>query len=274
VESVLVLGKLILNTKMFNSKFKAFLVHLAISATIVAVLVYVAMRIWFPMPYFVADGGWQGIRLVACVDAVLGPCLTLVVYNRRKSQRAMALDYAVIGLLQLGALGFGIWTVFSQRTVMVVLAEGTFYSVDAETATRLGDRGAAVLSGASTRPTLALIDMPRDLEAQQELRRESLSTGRPLYLFSELLVPLDAATSPVLETYALDSGVMVADAPPRQRLLQGFLETQGGREKDFLFLPVICRYRNFVLVFARGSAVPHGWLNIPITLPFKRRQGT
>jgi hypothetical protein len=253
-------------------KTRAFLFHLAISAASATALVAAAVWLWFPLPYFVTDGGWQGIRLVFLIDVVLGPCLTLVVYNRKKTRRALAFDYLVIALLQVSALGFGIWTVFSQRTVLVVLADGAFYTVDAETAVRLGDRGAAVIRDAPTRPAYGVIAMPEEIEAQQALRKESLSTRRPLYLFSERLESLDAAAEPVLASYALDPEAAVAGSPVFQGRLRKFLASRHAEATSFLFLPVISRYQNFVLVFSADSPEPVGWLYVQVRPPYKRRQ--
>ncbi|MBE0618444.1 MAG: hypothetical protein IH608_11035 [Proteobacteria bacterium] len=255
-------------------KTRAFLVHLAVSGAIATALVAAAAWLWFPLPYFVVDGGWQGIRLVAAIDVVLGPCLTLVVYNRSKSRRALAFDYLVIALLQVSALGFGIWTVFSQRTVVVVLADGVFYTVDAETAVRLGDKGAAVIRSAPTRPAYGFIAMPEDLEAQQVLRRESLSTRRPLYLFAELLEPLDAAATPVLGRYALNPEAMVAGSPISEGRLRKFLENRHSEAMNYLFLPAVSRYGGFLLVFSEDSPVPVGWLDVEVRPPYKRRQSS
>ena len=55
------------------TRIQAFLIHLGISAVIYAGLLYLIIFIWYPQPYFTADGGWQGIRLVTGIDMVLGP---------------------------------------------------------------------------------------------------------------------------------------------------------------------------------------------------------
>jgi len=43
--------------------------------------------------------------------------MTLVVFNRSKSWWHLAGDFAVIGFLQLAALGYGMWSVFEARPV-------------------------------------------------------------------------------------------------------------------------------------------------------------
>ena len=39
-------------------KLKAFLVHLLVSVIVVSALLLLLISRWYPMPYFLADGGW------------------------------------------------------------------------------------------------------------------------------------------------------------------------------------------------------------------------
>jgi hypothetical protein len=101
---------------LLKSKFKAAGIHLGISSIIFLVLAYVIIFRWYPWPYFTADGGWQGIRIIALIDLVLGPLLTLIIFNPAKSLREIRFDLGAIGLLQISALVWGIYTVHSERT--------------------------------------------------------------------------------------------------------------------------------------------------------------
>ncbi|MCG6936115.1 MAG: hypothetical protein LJE73_09510, partial [Proteobacteria bacterium] len=66
------------------SRWRAFLIHLGISLVIFLILAYIILIKWYPVPFFYTDGGWQGVRIVAAVDLVLGPLLTLLVYKHGK----------------------------------------------------------------------------------------------------------------------------------------------------------------------------------------------
>ena len=82
-----------------SGRLPAFLVHVGISLTLVLTLAAATWLFWYPPPYFRFDGGWQVLRLVAVVDVVLGPLLTLVVYRRGK--KGLAIDLSIIGGVQL-----------------------------------------------------------------------------------------------------------------------------------------------------------------------------
>ncbi len=106
------------------SKGQAFAIHFALSLLIFSSLVFVMLRWWFPGELFMIDGGWQGLKLVAMVDLVLGPALTLLLYKPGKPK--LLLDMSLIALIQIGALAYGFATTWQQRTVAVVYADHQF----------------------------------------------------------------------------------------------------------------------------------------------------
>ncbi|MEE9336118.1 MAG: hypothetical protein V3U65_18685 [Granulosicoccaceae bacterium] len=102
----------------------AFLIHLALSLLIFMTLVAVMVTLWFPGELFFLDGGWEGLKLVALVDLVLGPALTLCLYKPAK--KGLLMDMSFIAAFQVAALAYGFVTTFEQRTAAVVFAESRF----------------------------------------------------------------------------------------------------------------------------------------------------
>ena len=78
---------------------------------------------WYPYPYRELSGGRELFALVVAVDVVLGPLITLVIFNPAKTRRHLVMDFTVIGLLQVAALAYGLWTVFVARPVHLVFEE-------------------------------------------------------------------------------------------------------------------------------------------------------
>src|SRR5229473_8264521 len=142
------------------SRIKAFSIHLGISTIIFLILLFFIVFIWYPYPYFSTDGGWQGIRIVAGVDMVLGPLLTLIVFKSGK--RGLKLDLTLIGLLQAAALAWGVLIVHDQRTALVVFANGGFYSLNGDQIWRAGEHAAAVAKAAKPVPGYAFERLPED----------------------------------------------------------------------------------------------------------------
>ncbi len=246
-----------------RSKLTAFGGHLLASAAAAAVLVWLFMKKWFPMPYFVADGGWQGVRLIAAVDVVLGPVLSLVVYNPRKSRRALLLDYAVIGCFQLAAMGFGLWTVYTQRTALVVFGDGAFYTVTADQMAFVGQAAAEVAQKSPGRPAYAYIRLPDDPEEVQAIRRQALATGVPVHLRADLMEPLDRNGLERIAAHSVDLATQIQGLEPYRRALRRFLERRGLAPDEVLFFPLFCRYRSLTIAFRPGDPAPAGWLPIP-----------
>ncbi len=86
-------------------------------AVVVATLVFVW---WFPSPLRELMGGTQLFWLIVGVDVVCGPLLTLVVFNPAKPRAELRRDIALVALIQLLALGYGLHAVSHARPVALV----------------------------------------------------------------------------------------------------------------------------------------------------------
>lgn len=106
-------------------------IHLAISlifAILAALLVFV---VWYPYPYREISGGRELFLIVVAVDVVMGPLMTLAVFNTAKPRNELRRDLGIIGLLQLVALAYGLWTVAVARPVHLVFEIDRFRVVHA-----------------------------------------------------------------------------------------------------------------------------------------------
>ncbi len=112
-----------LNKPLLITKLKATGVHMSLSLVVFIFLAYQIYFNWYPQPYFSVDGGWQGIRLVGAVDLVLGPFITFLIFDLRKSRRAIIFDLVTILVIQLGALAYGVHATYAQRPVAIVLID-------------------------------------------------------------------------------------------------------------------------------------------------------
>ena len=111
---------------LIKTKFKASGIHLSMSLVIFFILAYQIYYVWYPQPYFSVDGGWQGIRIIAAVDLVLGPLITFLIFDWAKSRRAILFDLLTIAVIQIGALIYGVAITYDQRPVAIVLADEFF----------------------------------------------------------------------------------------------------------------------------------------------------
>lgn len=106
--------------KLWQSKFRAFAIHLSVSLAVAALAALVVFGVWYPFPYREISGGRELFMLIVTVDVVLGPLIMFTVFNPRKSRQEKILDFSVIGLIQIVALLYGLWTVYEARPVHTV----------------------------------------------------------------------------------------------------------------------------------------------------------
>jgi hypothetical protein len=73
--------------------------------------------VWFPDPYQTMVGGTKLFELVVICDLVLGPLISLVIYDRNKGRRKLIVDYTIVGVVQLAMLAYGVYVVAGTRPV-------------------------------------------------------------------------------------------------------------------------------------------------------------
>lgn len=106
-------------------------VHLIGSGIVALLAAWLVFGVWFPHPYRYISGGLELFGLVVSVDLLLGPLLTLSIFNRAKPRRELFLDLSVIVVLQIAALVYGLLTVFEARPVYLVHEVDRFQVVTA-----------------------------------------------------------------------------------------------------------------------------------------------
>ncbi|CAA0083390.1 Uncharacterised protein [BD1-7 clade bacterium] len=105
-----------------NNRWQACGWHLVLSFFIFVACAAWLYFVWFPGS-FIKLGGVHGILLIASVDLVVGPLLTLMIYNPAKPRKELVTDLSIIGVIQLGCLVYGLWAVDSQRPVVQLFVD-------------------------------------------------------------------------------------------------------------------------------------------------------
>lgn len=234
------------------ARLKAAGIRLGLSAVILGVALYLILVRWYPGFHFGVDGGWQGLRLLVAVDLVLGPMLTLVVFNPFKARRLIAFDLACIGLLQAAALGWGFVAVHGQRPVSLNFHEGIFYSLPARSLRGQPDVLAALEGAPGHGLALIYVAPPAgETELRRAARREDL--GLMAHEDAAFFRPL-APHWDELQAAALD--VTRSGDTALARELAAFIARHGGRAEDYRFFRYQAGYGSCMLAFtARGERV-------------------
>lgn len=120
-----------MNAFFWKDRLRASGIHLGISLSIAVLAALLVFALWYPYPYREISGGRELFLIVMVVDVMLGPLITLAVFNRTKPKAELRRDLAMVGLIQLAALGYGLWTVFVARPVHLVFEYDRFRVVHA-----------------------------------------------------------------------------------------------------------------------------------------------
>jgi len=107
----------------WREKFRAFCIHFLATAALGACAAALIFLVWFPHPFATMIGGTGLFMLVVGCDLALGPLISLVIYNSRKSRRELITDYTLVALVQLAAMAYGVYIVAGTRPVYVAFSK-------------------------------------------------------------------------------------------------------------------------------------------------------
>ncbi len=242
------------------TKLRAFAIHLIASAIVVLAFLCVMLFVWYPTPYFETDGGWTVLRILAGVDVVLGPLLTLIVFKPGKP--GLKFDMSCIVLAQLGALIYGGTIIYQQRPAFVVFGVDRFTSVSASEVEFDKLKYPELQRVAGIGPLLAQSRPPDDPKLRQELLLGVVLEGKKdLEFRAELYEPyrpdlaqLRARSIDLSKIAALDAGAKQA--------IDGFIASKGGRLGDNLYLPLKGKNKDIVMVLSPTDGMPVGFISI------------
>ena len=103
--------------KHFYFAYKPAILHFAVSLMVAAIATFVVFGIWYPAPLDQLADGRTILWILVCVDLISGPVLTLIVAAPDKGRLALWGDLAVICLIQLAALSYGVLALYDARPV-------------------------------------------------------------------------------------------------------------------------------------------------------------
>lgn len=237
----------------WGSRFKAAGVHLALSALVAALAGALVFGLWYPMPFREISGGRDLFKLVVAVDVVLGPLITFAVFNRRKPVSELRRDLTVVVLLQLAALGYGLYTVAQARPVVLA------FEVDRLRVLTPADLAQEDLTkapeGLRELPwwgrTIVAAKMP--LPEQKLEALEQALAGRDIGQRPEMWMPPEA-TGPALRNGAKPISALQAKFPERSVELREAITATGLTADQLGYLPLMARQGDWVALIDTRTA--------------------
>lgn len=246
--------------QFWNSRLRASGVHLGISLAIAALAAALVFGLWYPYPYRELSGGRSLFLLIVAVDVVMGPLITLVVFNPAKPRRELVLDLSVVGTLQLAALCYGLWTVSVARPVHLVfeyqrLSVVHASDVDPEMLAKADPSLRALPWGG---PTLLALRPFRSSHEEMEATLAALS-GASLPARADLWQPYEASRAAILEASQPLPGLM-SRYPDQAQALSAAAQETGLPAASLRYLPVHGRSAIWTALLDPQTARPLGFV--------------
>lgn len=174
-----------------QSRFAAGATHLAISTIVALIAMGLIFLIWYPGELARAQGVDYLVLILIGVDVVLGPLMTTIIFKPGKW--GLKFDLAVIAILQMGALIYGMTAIHGGRPAYVVFNVDRFdviayQDVNKDSLSRApGDMGRSFWG-----PKTVAAVLPADSEKRADILFSAIGGGADLAQLPEYFVPVEA----------------------------------------------------------------------------------
>jgi len=241
---------------------KAFALHLTGSAVVISLFLLLLTQVWYPGPFFAMESTWEVIKVAVGVDLVIGPILTLIVFDYHKPIRLLRLDMTVIILLQLAALSWGIWSAYVAHPSYLVYSSGEFYTVDAGETDVSKVTVPSLATTMFSRPKTVFALPPKD-EAEKAALFTAFLTGKQkdIPYLAERYRPLSEHMK-VLLSRADENARSLAANKKKMAVVNAWLKAHDGGMADYAFFTVFGRKNEGVVALHRDNGEPAGYLNL------------
>ena len=227
----------------FKVRAYASFVHLACSAGVAFLAAGLVLGLWYPFPYRELSGGRELFLLVVTVDMVCGPLLTMVLFNAKKPRAELWRDLGMVALIQLGALGYGLWTVWEARPLFLVQEIDRFKVI--ATPDLRGASTSALSAALQPRwwqgPQTVAIREPYDDKERETVLFESVQGGRDYAERPEFYLPYEGGAALKSLERAKPLAVFLQKQPGQQEAAQKLAREKGADMAQWLYLPVVAR---------------------------------
>lgn len=138
------------------NRYQAFAIHLLLSLVFFLIVLLLITEFWYPGFLFQSSAGWDAVSLIVGIDLILGPLLTLIVFDTNKA--SLKKDLLVILAVQLTALSAGSYTIWHTRPIAVVYHYPEFTTIYANQS--VAANIAHLVQQSDSRPAILFYDDP------------------------------------------------------------------------------------------------------------------
>ncbi|MEO7392177.1 MAG: TfpX/TfpZ family type IV pilin accessory protein [Ramlibacter sp.] len=225
----------------WKDRIRAAGIHLGLSLGVAALAGALVFGLWYRYPYREISGGRELFLIVMAVDVAIGPLITLAVFNRAKPASELRRDLGMVALLQLAALGYGLWTVMVARPVHLVFEFNRFRVVHAieVPAAQIDKTPPGIDALPLFGPTLLSL---RPFKSPQEETDATLAAlqGAPLSARPELWQTYEAGRADVLKAARAGSDLLKR-FPAQSATIDTAVAATGRKPDGVVYLPLVGR---------------------------------
>jgi hypothetical protein len=227
----------------FKDAFKAGALHLAGSIIVAAFAATLVFVLWYPYPYRELAGGRQLFLLIVGVDVVCGPLLTLVLFNRTKPHAELWRDLGLVAIIQLSALGYGLFTVLQARPLFLAQEVDRFKIVMAADvdSTMLASLASPLKPNLISGPIVVALREPIDFQERNKVMFESIKGGRDYAERPEFYLPYEGSNALKSLKRAKPLSVFLEKYPAQKDKAKNLAADKKADITQWLYLPVVAR---------------------------------
>jgi hypothetical protein len=239
-------------------RFKAFGLHVFGSTCLFVVALGCLYLGWYRWPGWYLSGALTIALLMAGIDVVLGPLLTLIIANPAKPRRELARDICIIVVVQLVAAGYGLTTLWHGRPLYYTYSERFLEMVQA------GDLSKEQIAlGQKLNPALAphwyslprwiYVPLPKDKTLSDQIMQSSIQGGDDVIQMPRYYRPWNEGL-PELRTRLRVVGEMTEIGLHDKELVAARMRDMGVAAGQRVALPMMGRGRPLVAIIDPATA--------------------
>ena len=237
---------------LVKQKLKASGIHFIISLSFISISLLLALKFWYPAPFFEISGLDHIILILITVDVILGPLLTLVVFKPKKP--SLKIDLTIIGLVQIVAFCYGFYTIYSAHPLYIAFAGDRFTPINTNEVDPAKAKYPELKKSKLTGPELVYVQKPADPAEMSRVTMEVLSGKPDLDARPEYYEPFKKFTDTILTKSISPEKIQANDKNKQQ--LENFLAQYGKTADDYAFLALVGKEKDVLWAFDRHNGEP------------------
>jgi len=181
-------------------RLKAFSLHLLSSASALTLILGSLYFGWYRWPGWHLTDVTTVVLVMVCVDVVLGPTLTFIIANQKKSRRELTRDIGIIVVVQLCALTYGSVSLWNGRPLYYAFSESVLqlvqaYDIDAKDAEAGRQQNPALAPHWYSLPRWIWAPLPQNADESRKIVVSAITGGDDVISMPKYFKPWEEGTA-------------------------------------------------------------------------------